>query len=93
MRRFLILSRYHSVVLFLMLAICATGFAWNTYGLVMVAMANAAFLLEHRLTAVVEGGLLQAGLLALRGLGALLFYIGFKGIETELIARWRNREH
>jgi hypothetical protein len=90
MRRLFDLSRYPAVVLFLLLAISAIGFAWNTFGLITLAMANASFLLEHRLMAIVEGGLVQTAGLAARGLAALVFYLGFKGFEAELVARWRS---
>jgi hypothetical protein len=90
MRRLFDLSRYHAVLLFLMLAVCAIGFAWNTFGLITLAMANASFLVEHRVMAIVEGGLVQTAVLAARGLAALVFYLGFKGIEAELVARWRG---
>ncbi len=89
MPRWLDLSRWNGVVLFLTMAICALLVAWLGFGLINLAMANAGFLQKHGLLALAEGGALQALLLALRGLALLMAYFAFKAIETELVHRWR----
>jgi hypothetical protein len=88
MKEWLRPARYHAVVLLFMMSLCSIGFAWLTYGLITVALANIGFLTEHGLMAVVEGGLLQFAQLSLQGFMALLCYLGFKGIEHELVYRW-----
>ncbi len=92
MRRIINPSRWPWTVVFLVMALCAVTFAWISVGLLHNAMANAEFLLTYRLAALMDGGLLQAAELALRGLMALVAYLGFKGCEVELIARWRGRD-
>jgi hypothetical protein len=91
-RAILDLSRYPVTVLFLLMALSAAIVAWISLGLLNLAMANADFLLRHRLLALREGGLVQVLELALRGSAVLLAYLVFKGSETELIARWRRRK-
>ncbi len=92
MRHWLLVQSYHVVVLIAMIAACSVVFAWNSYGLIMVAMANFDFLTRWGLMAVMEGGLWQSLELALKSLVALFSYLGFKGIEHELIHRWRGLE-
>jgi hypothetical protein len=90
MPRWLDLSKWNALVLFLTMAVCALLVAWLGFGLINLAMANFGFLQEFGLMAIVEGGGVQALLLALRGLALLLAFFGFKAIETELIHRWRT---
>jgi hypothetical protein len=92
LRKLLSLGRYPSLAVFLVMALCAVAFAWITFGLLHLAMSNAEFLITYRLAALMDGGLLQAGELALRGLVALVAYLGFKGCEAELVARWRGKD-
>ncbi len=66
------------------------GLAFLSYNLFSLAMANLGFLQKYGLMAVAEGGLLQLMQIGAKGLLALLCYLGFKGAETELIARWRR---
>jgi uncharacterized membrane protein (Fun14 family) len=84
---------YHSVVLILLMGACSVGFAWLSYGLIKVAMANVDFLTEYGLRAISEGGLLQLVIIGIKSFLALLFYLGFKGIEHELLIRWNGRSH
>ncbi len=84
---------YHAVVLLVFMGLCSVGFAWLSYGLIKVAMANVDFLTEHGTRAVSEGGLVQLMLIGLKSFAALLFYLGFKGIEHELLIRWNGRSH
>ena len=92
MRRWLRLSEYHWIVLFLALGICATVVAWISFGLINLAMANYAFLTEFGLLALREGGLAQLLEIGGKGLVVLACYLLFKAIETELIYRWRSKE-
>lgn len=90
MRRWMSPARYHWLVLLMVLALCALVLAWVSFGLLNMAMANAAFLRAYGLMAVMEGGLVQLVQIAAQALVAMLAYLGFKGIETELIHRWRG---
>ncbi|MBA3908974.1 MAG: hypothetical protein C0524_03610 [Rhodobacter sp.] len=93
MRRWLLLSSYHWLVLLTALALSAALVAWISFGLINVAMANFEFLKRYGLMAVREGGLRQAVEIGARASLALLFYLLFKAIETELIQRWRGKGH
>jgi hypothetical protein len=86
-------ARYHTIVLIFAMAICSVGFAWLTYGLVSIAMKNVNFLTMYGLMAAMEGGAVQLLEICLKGMIALLFYLGFKGIEHELTYRWLGRHH
>lgn len=55
-------------------------------------MSNVDFLRRHGALAVMEGGLLQMAVIMSKGLGALLAYLAFRGIEGELLRRWTGRE-
>jgi len=91
MRHWSDLGRFHWIVLLLAMAAASVSIAWNSYGLIMLSMANIRFLERYGLLAVREGGLLQLLLIAAKGLFALLSYLLFKGIEVELMQRWRAR--
>ncbi|MGQ0564858.1 MAG: hypothetical protein ACT4OK_07275 [Gemmobacter sp.] len=86
-------TRYPTLVLIAGMAVCSVGFAWLTYGLLAVAMANADFLTMHWLLAAREGGLVQLLVIVTKVLVALFCYIGFKGIEHQVIYRWLDRSH
>jgi hypothetical protein len=92
MKQWLRPARYHWFALLLMMALCSVGFAWLTYGLIALAMANVEFLVRHGLLAVMEGGFVQFVLICAKGLVALILYLGFKVIEHELTQRWRGKE-
>ncbi len=79
---------YPSLVLFLALCAVSVVFAWLTYNLVMLAMANVDFLRRHGVMAVAEGGLVQLLLISGKGMLAMLAYLAFRGIESELVRRW-----
>ena len=89
MRRWLQLSSYNAFVLFLLMGVCAACFAWNSYNLAHLAMANVRFLSEAGLLAIMEGGLLQLAEIIFHGVLSLAFYLGFKACEVELVHRWR----
>lgn len=91
MRHWTRLSSYHWLALWCGLALTATLVAWMSFGLINLAMANFEFLNRHGLMAIREGGFLQLIGIGARSLLALISYVGFKAIETELIFRWRNR--
>ena len=88
MARWLYLSSYHWLVLFAAMGICGAWLAWISFGLFNLAMANLAYLTSFGLMAAVDGGLLQAAGIGLKALLALVLYLGFKGIEHELVCRW-----
>lgn len=90
MRRWLVLQSYHVVVLILFIGACSIAFAWTTYGLVSIAMANVGFLRQWGVMAVMEGGLWQTLWLVLQAMVSLFSYLGFKGAEYELLHRWRT---
>jgi heme exporter protein D len=89
--RWLQFSKYHSAIVFLAMGVFAALFAWNSYNLITVAMASVHFLSEHGALAVKEGGARQIIEIVFSGYLSLIFYLGFKGCEHELVARWWNR--
>jgi hypothetical protein len=90
MRRWLSLSEYHWLVLLLLLGVCATVVAWVSIDLFRLAMANFEFLSRFGTEALREGGLVQLLGIGARAVVVLVVYLGFKGIEAELIHRWRG---
>ncbi len=93
MRRWFLLSSYHWLALFLALSVSAVLLAWVSFGLINLAMANFDFLRRHGLMAIAEGGLLQSLVIGAKGLLALICYIVFKSVETELVYRWRAKDN
>jgi hypothetical protein len=93
MRRWFLLSEYHWLVLLFLLGLCATVVAWISVDLIRLAMANFDFLTRYGLLAIREGGLWQLLGIGGRAAVALLTYLAFKAIETELIYRWRGGGH
>lgn len=87
-KRWLEIHSYRSPVLFLAMGACAAVFAWNSYNLVTLAMANLGFLRHAGWFAVMEGGLWQLGEIALSATLSLASYFVFKSCEHELIHRW-----
>lgn len=80
---------YNSLVLLAFLAVLSVAFAWVTFDLVRLAMANTEFLRrEGLMTAIMYGGHWQTLGVAAKGVVALFCYLGFKGIERELMTRW-----
>jgi len=90
MPRWLRPAAHHSLTLFVVMGALSIIFAWNTFDLVQMAMANVDRLEFGGLMAAVDGALMQTALLAARGMVSLLCYLGFKGIEDELTDRWRR---
>lgn len=91
MSRWLSPSRYSSAALFVILGIFAVVFAWNTFDLARLAMANARFLGEYGLLAIRDGGLWQLAEIAVRGVVSLAAYLGIKVCESELVHRWLGK--
>ena len=83
---------YPGFLLFLALCAVSVAFAWLSYNLVMVAMSNVDFLRRHGLMAVAEGGLVQLLVISGKGMAAMLAYLAFRVIESELVHRWAGRE-
>jgi hypothetical protein len=84
---------YNTLVLLLFLAAFSVAFAWLTFDLVRLAMANAEFLRrEGVMTALMYGGHWQTLGVAAKGVLALACYLGFKGVEHELISRWVGKD-
>jgi hypothetical protein len=92
MRRWLLLTEYHWMVLLALMALSAVLVAWISFGLINLAMANYDFVARHGVTALREGGLLQMLEIGAKAAIALVAYILFKASETELIHRWRSAE-
>ncbi len=87
-RRWLEIHAYHAAVLFLAMGVCAALFAWSSYNLASLAIANFRFLSAFVWLAVMEGGLWQLLEIAFYGLLSLIYYLGFKSCEHELVHRW-----
>lgn len=90
LRHLLNFSRLPAVVVFLLMGACGAFFAWNTFDLVQVSMANFDFIRRFGLIAVMDGGFLQLAGIVVKGYISLLFYFGFKLLESELVQRWRK---
>ncbi|MGH9844119.1 MAG: hypothetical protein ACREEM_35790, partial [Blastocatellia bacterium] len=88
--RWLQISRYHNLVLFLAMGGFGALFAWNSFNLVSLSMANYRYISVFGVMALMEGGLRQTVSLILSGFLSLAFYLGFKACEVELVARWRD---
>jgi len=82
-------SSWHGLVIFLMLGIFGALFAWFTFNLVDLFMANFRFIAAYGLVALREGGLRQAAELVASGYLSIAFYIAFKACEVELVTRLR----
>ena len=90
MRRWLSLSSYHPAIIFMAMAGCGAMFTYNSYRLFEVGVANANFIAAYGWMALAEGGFRQLLGIAGSGLVSLVFYLGFKACEVELVYRWRN---
>ncbi|NJO34618.1 MAG: hypothetical protein HC869_17290 [Rhodospirillales bacterium] len=88
MPRWLRLSNCNAFVVFIFMGACGAMFAWMSYNLINLAMANIHFLSQYGALAIMEGGLMQLVEIILYGYLALAFYLGFKACEHELVDRW-----
>lgn len=89
MIRLLNISRYHWVVVLAIAGLFAAMFAFASYNLFHLSMANLSFLQRYGLMAVQEGALIQTIEVLVGGTFALLCYFGFKLCEADLIRRFR----
>jgi hypothetical protein len=88
--RWLEIHSYHAVVLFFAMGACVALFAWSSYNLANLAIANFRFLSEYGWLAVMEGGLWQLLEIGVYAVLSLAFYLGFKSCEHELVDRWSH---
>jgi hypothetical protein len=90
MKRWLILQTWHGAALLLGLGTSAVVFAWTSFNLIDVALANARLIADYGVMGLLDGGLLQLAQITLNAALALLCFLMFKGCETEIIRRWRG---
>jgi hypothetical protein len=90
MRRWLILQTWHIATLFLGLGASAALFAWTTFNLYGVAMANFDLIRRYGAMALLDGGFRQFVEICFDGFVSLLLFLLFKGCETEIVRRWRG---
>lgn len=88
--RWLSPSSWNSVVVFLAMGVFGGSFAWISYNLVFLFMANFRFLSEHGLLALQSGGLRQLIELVGGGYLSIALYLCFKACEYELVGRLRG---
>ncbi len=90
MKRLVRISGYPGILVFLLAGLAAAIFAYSTFNLLSISMANLSFLREHGWVAITSGGLVQLlGILA-NGAVALACWLVFKACENELIERYRR---
>jgi len=90
MKRLFCISRYPGIVVFGLAGLAAALFAYFTYNLLTVSMANLRFIREHGWVAITSGGLLQLLGIVATGAVALFNWLLFKACENELIDRYRR---
>jgi len=83
------LARYPAWVLFLVMGLVGGAGAWLSFDVIRLTMANVDLVQRHGGMALLDGGLIQALMLGLRGLLILALYLAFKLLEVELVTRWR----
>lgn len=81
---------YSSLALFLIAGLAAALFAWNSFNLFHLAMANARLLETYGGLAIMDGGLVQLAAIVFRGFISLAMYLAYQVCEEELVARWRS---
>lgn len=90
MRKLLSLSTYPAWAVFIGSGVFAALFAWMTYDLFRLAMANSGLIRAYGVMALVDGGAAQLAVIALKGASALATYFGFKACEADLMRRYRR---
>ena len=90
-RRWLMLAGYRTLTVFFLAGVFAALFAWSSFNLFQLALANLRYLEQFGGMALFEGGLRQLVEIVLTGYLSLAFYLGFKACETEFVHRWRSR--
>lgn len=94
LKRAFSVSQYHVVIVFIATGLFAIFFAYASYNLLHISMANLQFLHKFGWVAVEEGGLFQLLNILFNGCLALFFFLGFKLCEVDLIQRyhrWQSR--
>jgi hypothetical protein len=91
LRRWTLPASYPTAVLLLLFGMVGALLAWLSVDLLTQAMSNLSFLQRHGAAAVAEGGLWQTTALLSKAAGVLMLYLGFRGIESELLFRWLHR--
>jgi hypothetical protein len=89
-RKWLRPSSHSMPVLFMLAGLFGGLFAWNSFNLIHLAMANVQFLEMFGATAINEGGLRQLIEIAAYAAMSLVFYMAFKVCEVEIVHRWRS---
>jgi hypothetical protein len=88
--RWLILQRWHILTLFAGLSVSAVLFAWTTFNLFSVAVANFRLISQFGAMALFDGGFQQFVEICFDALVSLALFLMFKGCETEIVSRWRG---
>jgi hypothetical protein len=84
------LARYHWVLVFLIAGGFAIAFAYSSYNLFHLSMANIGFIRQNGWLAIQEGALVQTlQILGIAGV-SLASYMGFKLCENEMISRYKR---
>jgi hypothetical protein len=94
MKRFLKLPTYHWIIVFFISGFFAIAFAFSTYNLFHLSMANLDFVKEFGIEALKEGALFQTFEILVGASFSLICYMGFKICESELVSRynsWKTR--
>jgi hypothetical protein len=87
--RFLDLTRWPTILIFLFAGAVGAGFALMTVNLFSQAMASMAFLRKFGLAAVEHGALWQVAELLAWGAASLVCWVAFKISENALVERYR----
>ncbi len=90
MKRLFRISGYPFVFVFALTGLAAAIFAYFTYNLLHLSMANLQFLREHGWVAVMSGGLVQLLGIVFNSAIALAAFLLFKICESELVIRYRR---
>jgi len=90
MKRFLDISRYPGIIVFMLAGVSIVIVAFATVNLLQMSMANLRYIGEHGWLALQSGALIQLLQLLIFGAVALFFFVVFKICESELVIRYRN---
>lgn len=90
MKRILKTTAYPWWAVFIAASIFATAFAYASYNLFHLSMANINFIKSYGWLAIMNGAVLQLLEIALYGGISLFCFLGFKICEVDLTTRYRN---